>query len=299
MKKIILAGGSGFIGKALQAHLKSEGYQLVSLTRSPKHTNDVRWDGKTLGDWAAHLEGAFALINLAGKSINCRHTEQNKKAILATRVQTTQVLGAAIAAATIPPRVWMNASAAGIYPHDALQPLSEDDQTFGSDFIADVALQWEKTFRESYTPQTRKIALRTTLVFGDDGGAFIPLKKLSQVGLGGKQGSGKQKVSWIHRKDYVKALSFLLSHDELSGPINLCVPQPTDNQTMMAALRKAVKMPIGLPQPTWLLKIGAQLIGTPPELILHGMNVIPKRLVEANFTYEFPTLAVAFDDLVK
>ncbi|MCK0132342.1 TIGR01777 family oxidoreductase [Flavobacteriaceae bacterium F08102] len=299
MKKIILAGGSGFIGKALHTHLKSKGYQLIVLTRSPKHPDDVLWDGKTLGDWTAHIEGAFALINLAGKSINCRHTEENKKAILATRLETTQVLGNAIAAATHPPQVWMNASAAGIYPHDATQPLSEYDLQYGTDFVAEVAIAWEKTFHEINTPHTRKIALRTTLVFGDDGGAFIPLKKLSQVGLGGKQGSGKQKVSWIHRKDYVKALSFLLEHEELSGPINLCAPQPTDNQTLMAALRKAVKMPIGIPQPAWLLRIGAQLIGTPPELILHGMNVIPTRLVEANFTYEFPSLALAFDDLVR
>ncbi len=298
MKKIIIAGGSGFLGNSLTSYFNEKGYKVFVLTRRPMQENHILWDAKTIADWTSILEGADALINLTGKSVDCRYNEKNKALILNSRVDSTRILGKAIKKCQIPPKVWMNAATATIYPYSLTQQMTEDVVTFGNDFSVSVAKAWEAAFNASIAPKTRRIILRTSIVMGKEGGAFPVLKKLCQFGLGGKQGTGTQKVSWIHIDDFNNAVEFLLNHIDLKGAFNMCAPQPIDNKSMMSILRKAVRVRFGLNQPAWLLKFGAFIIGTEPELILKSRNVIPKRLENAGFNFDYDTIDKAFEDLV-
>lgn len=297
MKKIIIAGGSGFLGKTLEVYFSKKNYLVKILTRSPKHENDILWDAKTLGQWTEELENAEVLINLTGKSVDCRYTEKNKKLIHDSRIDSTHILGLAINSCENPPKVWMNSSTATIYRHSLDKEMTEAHGEIGDDFSMNIARSWEAAFNSITNPKTRKIILRTSIVLGKNGGALIPLKTLTKLGLGGKQGSGNQKVSWIHELDFAKAIAYLIDNKNLDGAFNLSVPKPTDNNTLMKTLRKVLKVPFGISHPILLLKLGAKLIGTETELVLKSRNVIPERLLNTNFGFEYTNIETAISDL--
>lgn len=299
MKTLIIAGGSGFLGKVLEDYFSTKNYSVKILTRNPKRENDIYWNAKDLGEWTKVLENSDVLINLTGKSVDCRYTATNKKLIHDSRIDATHILGLAINLCSQPPMLWINASTATIYEGSLNKENDEHTGVIGDDFSMNIAKSWEHALYSITNPKTRKIALRTSIVFGKDGGALIPLKTLTKFGLGGKQGSGKQKVSWIHEDDFVSAVDFLIDHTDLEGNFNLCVPKPTDNTSLMTALRKTLTIPIGISHPEWLLKIGAQLIGTETELILKSRNVIPKRLLDNNFIFKYKSIENALSDLLK
>lgn len=299
MKKIIIAGGSGFLGQVLESYFSKKEYLIKILTRYPTKENHIFWDAKTIGNWTSELENSEALINLTGKSVDCRYTEQNKKNIYDSRVNSTKIIGKAINLCKKPPKVWFNSSTATIYKHSLKKEMTEENGDIGDDFSMNIAKSWEKTFFEIKNPNTRKIALRTAIVLGKKGGAFIPLKNLTKYGLGGKQGSGNQKVSWIHELDFARAIEFLLTKNNLEGIFNLSVPNPTNNKLLMKTLRQEIKIPFGIPHPIWLLEIGAKLIGTETELILKSRNVIPQRLLKENFKFKYQTINKAIQNLTN
>ncbi len=299
MKHILIAGGSGFLGQVLEEHFSRKGYNVTIFTRNPKKANDIFWDAKTLGPWVSSLENSEALINLTGKSVDCRYTEKNKQRILDSRIESTRILGVAINQCKFPPKVWFNSSTATIYKGSLDTEMTEDAGEIGDDFSMNIAKSWEQAFYESVHSKTRKLILRTSIVLGKHGGALIPLQKLTQFGLGGKQGSGHQKVSWIHEKDFANAVEFLLENQQLEGVFNLSVPTPTDNKTLMKTLRKIMNKPFGIAHPKWLLELGAMLIRTETELILKSRNVIPKRLLDQAFSFEYDNLEIALNHLLK
>ena len=299
MKTIIIAGGSGFLGQVLETYLFKKGYLVKVLTRNPKRENDILWNAKDLGNWTKHLENVEILINLTGKSVDCRYTESNKKEIYNSRIDSTNLLGLAINLCENPPKAWMNSSTATIYKHSLNKQMTEKNGDIGNDFSMNIAKSWEKAFYEITTPKTRKIALRSSIVMGKKGGALIPLKQLTRLGLGGKQASGLQKVSWIHELDFARAIEFLMGREDLEGNFNLSVRKPTDNETLMSTLRKTMNIPIGISHPTWLLKLGARLIGTETELVLKSRNVIPERLLNNGFDFMYEDIDLALCDLLK
>jgi uncharacterized protein (TIGR01777 family) len=306
MKRIILAGGSGFLGQALAKQFCKSGIEAVILTRAPRGRADgvkeLPWDGKTLGEWAQLVDGADAVINLTGRSVDCRYTAANRRDIVASRVNSTRVLGEAIARCTKPPRVWLNSSSATIYKHTFTTPMDEAGEMGATleakdEFSVDVIRQWERALDEARTPATRKIALRITMVFGAAGGVFPVLRRLARFGLGGRMGSGKQFVSWIHIADFLRAMEWLLVHDNFSGPVNLAAPNPLPNAEMMKLMRQAVGMPIGLPATEMMLEVGAVVLRTETELILKSRRVLPGRLLAAGFKFQFPEMGAALRDL--
>lgn len=303
MKKLIIAGGTGFLGGVLIKHLSTSFDEIVLLSRKRKPTDGkvrtVVWNAKTLDTWALELEDAKAIINMTGRSVDCRYTSKNKASILNSRIDATKVLGLAIAQCKQPPAVWLNSSTATIYRHSIDVPMNEDDGVIGSGFSVEVAKAWETAFFNSATPKTRKVALRTSIVLGKNGGALHPIKRLTQLGLGGKQGSGNQKFSWIHEADFAQSIAFILNHPTLKGAINIVAPNPTTNIELMKLMRKYLNVPIGLAAGKRLLEMGAILIRTETELILKSRNVIPSRLLEAGYTFKYCTLEASLKDLLK
>ncbi len=293
--KIILAGGTGFIGKHLSAYFMQQGNEIVILSRSNTHGKDklrfVRWDGETLGGWKNEIEGADVVINLAGRSINTRYTEKNKKEVLESRINATHIIGEAIKQCKTPPKVWMNMSSATIYENSETEPQDEFSGKIGDDFSMNVCKAWEKTFYNAVVPDTRKIVARLSIVLGDDGGALKPFRNLARFGLGGKMGSGKQMMSWVHIDDVVGAIDFLIRHETLSGIFNITSPNAISNKEFMKTLRKSVHMPIGIPSAEWMIKIGAFVIGTESELILKSRWSVPKKLIEAGYIFKFPDIS--------
>jgi uncharacterized protein (TIGR01777 family) len=308
MKRIILAGGSGFLGRELAVFFSKQNWEVVILTRHPASAHagvrEVHWDAKTLGAWVKEIDGSIAVVNLTGKSVDCRYTIRNRNEIIRSRVESTKVIGEAIGQCAHPPGLWLNASTATIYKHTFEKPWNESGEVGSTreahdEFSVEVALAWEKALTEAHAPSTRKVALRTTLVLGRARNSVFPvLRRLTQCGLGGKMGSGDQYVSWIHVRDFCRAIEFLIAHQKIQGIVNLAAPGPATNQEMMEMLRKVCGAPIGLPSPKWLLEIGAFFLRTETELILKSRRVIPGRLLDAGFTFDFPLLRDAFDDLV-
>lgn len=307
--KIVLAGGAGFLGRALAGHFQTSGWEVVLLTRKPEPTlhgtRVVVWDGETLGEWTSELDGAAAVVNLAGRSVNCRYTTANKKAMMESRTRPTRILGQAIARCSQPPSVWLNASSATLYRHTSGPAWDED----GSDFAPTPAVRdafsvkiiqaWEHELSAAQTPTTRKIALRTAMVLGHGPNSVLPmLCRLARLGLGGRMGSGRQFVSWIHIEDFCRAVAWLIDHEEISGPVNIAAPHPLPNAEMMRLFREAAGMPIGLPAMEWMLEIGAFLLRTETELILKSRRVVPGKLMASGFSFEFPTMANALADLL-
>ncbi len=302
MKKIIIAGGTGFLGSALTTHFISQGYQVIILTRNHKpnkgNLSYVKWDGKNLGPWANALENAEAVINLNGKSVNCRYTKENKEKIYDTRISATHVLGQAIYLCQHRPKLWINAASATIYPHSLTDPMTEDFTDFANDFSVDVCKKWETAFNENEIPGVRKVILRIAIVLGKgSNSALTPLKNLVRAGLGGHQGKGNQMFSWIHEKDFVSIVDYCLLQQEVKGVYNVAAPKPITNRKLMSTLRKALKAPFGLPSPEFLLKIGGHMIGTEAELIVKSRYVIPQKIQKAGYHFEYPEIQSALDDL--
>ncbi len=306
-ERILLAGGSGFLGQALARHFQALGWEVVVLTRSPqvsRAAREVRWDAESLGEWVRELEGATAVVNLTGRSVDCRYTEANRRLILDSRVNSTRVIGGAIAQCQGPPRVWLNSSSATIYRHTFGSPWDETGTDFTptpevkDEFSLEVIHAWERTLNEAVTPHTRKVALRTTLVLGLARNSVFPvLRRLARLGLGGRMGTGEQFVSWLHETDFLRAVEFLLAHEELSGPVNFAAPNPVPNHELMRAFRELVGMPIGLPATAWMLEIGAFFLRTETELILKSRRVVPGRLLRAGFEFRYPELRGALAEL--
>jgi len=314
--RIVLPGGSGQVGQALARRLQLQGHHVTVLTRGPYAASwqTVHWDGVSEGPWIQALEGADVCINLAGRSVNCRYTRENRAAIYNSRIDTTRLLNRVIAAMAEPPRIWLNASTATIYRHALDRPMDEATGELGGneligkhrrapgtwDFSIGVAKGWESAFFETPTPRTRKLALRSAITMSPTpGNAFEILLNLVRFSLGGRQGNGRQFVSWIHEADFVRAVEFLIDHEEFEGAVNLAAPNPLPNREFMEALRDAWGMPNGLPTPAWAIEIGAFFMRTESELVLKSRRVIPGRLLDAGFEFEFHTWPEAAEDLVR
>ncbi|MGO4771063.1 TIGR01777 family oxidoreductase [Flavobacterium sp. W22_SRS_FK3] len=302
MKKLIIAAGTGFLGQVLVNHFKNKFEEIVILTRGNSKTIDgikyVNWNARTFSGWEKELENATVLINLAGKSVDCRYTKENKKNILLSRIESTKILNKAVLNCKNPPKHWLNSSTATIYRFSLDKQMDEINGEIGNDFSINVALSWEKAFFKTETPNTLKTALRTSIVLGKNGGAFIPLKTLSKTGFGGKQGKGNQFVSWIHEEDFANAVDFIIQK-EIIGFVNVVSPKPIPNSDFMKKLRKATRFPFGIPMNTFLLKIGSYIIRTEAELVLKSRNVIPKRLLENGFQFKFGNIDDAFQNLLN
>jgi len=308
--RIVLPGGSGQVGNILSRHFHAQGHEVVVLARrvTPAPWRVVNWDGESLGNWTSELENADVLINLAGRSVDCRYTPSNRRAIKESRVQTTHLLGRAIGQSVRPPRLWMNASTATIYRHALDRPMDEQTGEIGGNetdapakwsFSIDVATSWEKAFFEAVTPNIRKIALRSAVIMSPDrGGVFDTLLRLVRFGLGGTAASGQQFVSWIHDEDFLRSIDYLIARDEIDGVVNIASPTPLGNREFMKALRQAWGTSIGLPATRWMLEIGTFFRRTETELVLKSRRVIPRRLVEDGFQFQFPEWAAAAQNLV-
>ena len=322
MKRMIFAGGSGFLGGALAKHFRALGWEIVVLTRSPKLREDgvreVVWDARTCGAWESELEGADVVINLTGKSVDCRYTVKNRHEIIASRVESTQAVGEAIACCANPPRVWLNASSATLYLHTFATPMDENGAQGATpaakdEFSIEVIRQWEAAFNTEYgvrgaesgqslltsaATKTRKIALRTTMILGHARNSVFPvLRRLTRFGLGGRMGSGRQYVSWMHELDFCRAVEWLIAHEEISGPVNLCAPNPLPNAEMMRLFREVCGVPVGLPATEWMLEVGAIFLRTETELILKSRRVVPGKLLASGFRFEFPVMRAALESL--
>lgn len=286
--KIVIAGGTGYLGRLLIDHFRKEKEnEIYVLTRSQKlNTAEVhylQWDGVTKGYWTSFLENVDVLINLAGKSVNCRYTEKNKTEIYKSRLESTAILCEVVQHLVSPPKVFIQSSSATIYEHSENKLMTEAEGTIGIDFSMDVCKKWEEVFNSYELPKTKKIVTRTSIVLGNKGGAFPLMKRLTQLGMGGKQGKGNQFISWITEEDYIKAIEFLISKPE--GVYNLCVPNPIRNKEFQKILRKRLKKTVGIPSSKWMLKIGAKLIGTETELLLKSRKVYPEKLLKLDYSF--------------
>ncbi len=314
--RIVIPGGSGQVGRMLAQFLQERGHFVTVLTRGPYSApwQTVHWDGKHMGPWVETLEGADVCIHLSGKNINCRYTAKNKKELYDSRIGPTKLLGHVIAELNDPPRVWLNASAASIYRHTLDRDMDEATGEIGGgemisarsrtpekwDWTVRLIKDWEAALFDAPTPRTRKIALRTSLVFSPEpGGVFAALSNLTRFGLGGTQGNGRQYVAWMHERDYARAVEFLIAHEQIEGPVIMAAPHPLPNREFMAELREAWNVPNGLPAPALLMKIGMFFLRTEPELVLKSRRVVPGKLLDAGFQFEFPEWPQAAEDLVR
>src|SRR6266550_7592420 len=309
--KIVIPGGSGQVGTVLARAFHQRGHEVVVLSRRPANAawRMVEWDGETLGDWVADFEGADAVINLAGQSVNCRYGDHNRQVIKDSRLKSTKVVGDAIAQAWKPPRVWLQASTATIYAHrfdaandeatgviDGTEPNAPDTWRFS----IYVSTSWERALNESPTPNTRRVLMRSAIVMNPDSGSpFSTLLQLVKFGLGGAAGDGRQYMSWIHDQDFANAVLWLIDHEELEGPVNLAAPNPLINSEFMRVLRSAWGAPFGLPVTEWMLELGAFVFQSETELILKSRRVVPAKLLQSGFAFQFPAWADAARELCK
>ena len=312
--KIVIAGASGFMGRDLVARFRADGDEVVTIGRAAA---DARW-----GDAAGILsvvDGADVLLNLAGKSVNCRYGSANRAEILRSRVETTRALGDAVAGARQPPALWLNSSTATIYRHAEDRAQTEASGELGTGFSVGIARAWEDAFAERDLPATRRVALRTAIVLGD-GGALIPLLNLARIGFGGAQvdgpwfrsrrrmaagtfhefgaRGGRQRFSWVHLDDVYGILRFLIDHDGIDGVVNVASPEPVDSVTVMRSIRRALRMPFGIPLHRWLLEPGAWAIRTETELVLKSRWVVPERLLDAGYHFRHPGIDDALAHIV-
>ena len=304
MKKAVLAGGSGLLGQALAKSLSADGYEVVVLGRSsaPHGATGrfVFWDGRKSGGWKSELEGAEALFNLSGRSVDCRYTQENRNLILSSRVDSTRVLGQAVQDCECPPKVWLNSSTATIYKdrRGDLKPHDESSYDFGSGFSVGVAHAWEDAFEDSIVDGVRKIVLRISIALGKDGGAFPVMRRFAKLGLGGAQGPGNQWVSWLHVDDWVGIARFLMESEDLSGPVNLAAPNPVTNSEFMKSMRRNfAPLGIGLPAPSFAVRLGAVFLRTAPELVLKSRKVVSSVLAESGYRFKYTELAEALESL--
>ncbi len=300
-KKIILAGGAGYLGKFLSNALTEKGYEVVILSRSPKENQSnvkyCKWDGKSLGDWFKEVDGAFAVVNLTGKSVNCRYTDDNKREIVESRTNSVRVLGEAILKSKNPPKVWVQTSSLAIYGNTG-EKMCDENTPLGKGFSPSVCIAWEKDFKEIQIPKMRKIVLRIGLVLGPDGGVLEPFANITKWFLGGTIGDGKQYLSWLHYKDMNQIFLNCIEREDYEGIFNITSPHPVTNTEFMKELRMTLKRPWSPPTPSWMVKIGTKLLGTEAELVLSGRRGMPDRLLEKGFKFEFPKLGSAFEDIL-
>ena len=313
-KRIVIAGGTGFIGNYIANYL-AENNEIVILTRNIRDSvnnafkhftiadalkNKVRlvtWNGKDSGEWSKEIDGCDMIINLAGKSVNCRYTQKNKEEIFDSRTNAVKTIGGAVRNAVVPPKLWINAASATIYRNATDRSQDEYTGEFHNDFSVQVCKLWEKTFFEQRTPFTRKVALRMAVTLAD-GGVMIPYLNLCKFALGGKQGSGRQMFSWVHIDDICRVIDFIWERNTLEGVYNVSSPNPVNNETFMQTLRNKTGTKIGLPAPAWLLKIGAAIIGTETELLLKSRWVLPTKLLENGFTFKYKMIDEAFEKII-
>ena len=311
--KIVLPGGSGQVGTLLARSFTNAGHEVVVLSRAMPTNVPWRvqaWNARSTGSWAAELEGADVVINLAGRNVNCRYTAENRRAILDSRVDATRAVGLALVHARRPPRVWLQMSTATIYAHRFDAPNDEAKGILGGHepqapsawrFSIEVAKAWEKAAMEAGPlPGTRRVLLRSAMVMSPDaGGVFDKLRRLVRFRLGGTAGNGRQYLSWIHEIDFIRAIEWLIAHEEVSGPVNLAAPEPLPNAEFMRALRQACGVGFGLPAMGWMLELGAWLLRSETELILKSRRVVPGRLLEGGFAFDYPTWPEAARELCE
>jgi uncharacterized protein (TIGR01777 family) len=298
--RVVIPGGTGQVGRLLTRHFYDRGDEVIVLSRDAltEPWQTVVWNARDLDIWTEELEGADVLINMTGRSVDCRYTEQHRREIKQSRVDSTAILGQAVAMCRNPPRVWLNASTATIYRHSLDREMNDIDGELGGDepdlpdtwrFSIDVAKSWENAFFLAHTPKTRKVALRSAMTMTpSDDGVFSVLLRLVRLGLGGAAGPGTQFVSWIHDEDFIRAIDFLIEHEELDGAVNICSPNPLPNAAFMQILQNAWGADFGLDATNWMIEIGAYLLRTEPELILKSRRVVPARLLEAGFEFQYP-----------
>jgi uncharacterized protein (TIGR01777 family) len=309
--KIVLPGGTGQVGRVLTAALRGDGHDVVVLARGGgadrAGARVVPWDGRTLGPWAEEIDGADAVINLAGRSVDCRYHKTNLTEMLVSRIDSTRVVGRAIEAASRPPRVWLQASTATIYAHTFGAANDEATGVLGGEepgvpsywrYSIEIAKAWERELDAAATPRTRRVALRMAMLMAPTrGGTFALLRRIARAGLGGAIAGGRQFMSWIHDRDLVRSVAWLLERDDVAGAVNLAAPEPLPHREFMRALRAAVGAPFGLPGARWMLEAATVVHRTDSELILKSRRVVPGRLLAAGFRFEFPTWPEAVRDL--
>ena len=308
-KKIVIAGGSGFIGMQLAERWSGEN-EVAILTRNMKDAtnnsygrkNDIKgvrmvqWDGKNLGEWVTTLEGCDLLINLAGKSVNCRYNAANKAEIVSSRVDATGVLGKAVKQLKAPPELWINGASTTIYRHAEDRPQDEMNGEIENDFSVQVCKEWEVALNKIDLPQTRKVVMRMAIVLGK-GGVLVPYSWLARLGLGGRQGNGRQMFSWVHIDDLCTIIEWLSDHKDATGTYNAAAPGPVPNHVFMRLMRGIFKMPVGFPAPKWLLEIAAFIHGTETELLLKSRWVLPTRLLKEGFIFKYTDMEMALQGL--
>ncbi|MFD5699726.1 TIGR01777 family oxidoreductase [Streptomyces lasiicapitis] len=307
--KVVIPGGTGQVGAILTRALTAAGHEVVVLTRRPVRDREVHWDGRTLGRWAETIDGSDVVINLAGRSVSCRYTPANLQAMMDSRVHSAQVVGEAIAAAARPPEVWLQMSTATVYAHRFDAPNDEATGVIGGAepdvpgywaYSVKIAKNWEQAQEQAETPHTRKVALRSAMVMSPDrGGVFDVLLRLARLGLGGAVAGGAQYVSWIHDRDFVRAVEFLVDRGDITGPVNLAAPTPLPQRGFMRALRASWGVPVGLPATAWMAEFGALALRTDTELLLKSRRVVPGRLLDEGFAFDFGAWPEAADDLVR
>jgi uncharacterized protein (TIGR01777 family) len=309
--RIVIPGGTGQVGTLLARALQADGHDVVVLSRRPASApwRVIAWDARTLGPWTSELEGADVVINLAGRNVNCRYTAANRREIMASRVDSTRVVGRAIASCARPPAVWLQSSTATIYSHRFDAPNDDTTGVIGGHeadappdwrFSIDVATAWEAAATETPLPHTRLALLRSAMIMSPDpGGIFATLLRLVHLGLGGAVAGGRQYVSWIHEQDFIRVVYWVIAHAALSGPVNVAAPHPLPYRDFMRILRRAAGVPIGLPATRSMLTVGAWVLRTEPELVLKSRRVVPSRLLADGFRFDFPDWAAAAADLVR
>jgi uncharacterized protein len=300
MGRVVIAGGSGFLGSNLARHLTAAGDEVVVLARhalaGPVDWPHVRWDARTIGDWARHLDGADALVNLAGRTVDCVKTPDHCDEILRSRVESTTVLGRALQNVTKLPRVWVQMATAHIYG-DPPEVVCDEDSPFGFGLAPFVGQAWEDALQREAPVQIRKVVLRTSFVLGKGGGALPKLAALVRFGLGGTVGSGRQGISWIHEYDMNRLFVRAIEDEQMSGAYVATAPNPVSNAEFMRELRRALRRPVGLPAMGWMVRAAAPLLRTDPELALFGRYCVSRRLREEGFAFQFPDVRSALRDL--
>ncbi|MDF2439709.1 MAG: uncharacterized protein JWN98_693 [Abditibacteriota bacterium] len=305
---IVIPGGGGYLGRELSKYFVEQGFDAVILSRRPRRDTEfvrfVPWDGRTPGPWSKYFEGATAIINLSGRSVNCRYTTARKNEIYASRLDSTRAVGEAIARCATPPPVWINSSSATIYLHTYGPAWDESGEIGGAPeakdaFSVDVCRRWESALWQSAVPQTRRIAMRLAMSFGPHGDVFNAFARIAKLGLGGPLGGGKQWVSWIHIHDFCRAVHWIIEHPELEGTVNVAAPNPLPNAEFVRELRQALGIPFGMPVTKWMLEIGAKVLGTETELLIKSRRVVPGQLLQSGFVFDYERWHDAVEAIVQ
>lgn len=302
MKRVLIAGGTGHIGSSIAGRLVKEGYAVTILSRSMLESERpslryAYWDGVNFGSWTKYIDESEVVINLCGKSVNCRYTESNKLKLIQSRVKPTLLLGEAIKNSLTPPRLWINASSSAYYGFST--EVKDERAGAGSDFPSRICVEWEKAFMSTYTPATKKIAWRLGVVLQHDKGLILPFVGLVKSFIGGRLGSGKQYFTWIDEEDFLNAALWTIESSLAVGIYNFTSPEPETNEKFMKVLRDVLGVRTGISLPEWLLKIGGKIIGTEPYLVLDGRRILPARLLDSGFRFQYGDIESSLNHLFK